>query len=48
MLRKKEKKNYLLPGTYRPIALKNILIKLVEKILTIYIVEKVETETLLL
>ena len=48
MLRNKEKKNYLLPGTYRPIALKNTLIKLAEKIFTIYIVEKVETKTLLL
>ena len=48
MLRKEEKKNYSILGAYRPIALKNILIKLAEKVLTIYIVKKVEAETLLL
>ena len=47
MLRKEEKKDYLLPGAYRPIALKNILIKLAEKVLTIYIIRKVEVVTLL-
>ena len=46
---KKEKnKNYLLLNTYRPIALKNILIKLAEKVLTIHIIEKAKAETLLL
>ena len=48
MLRKEEKKYYLLLSTYRFIALKNILIKLVKKVLTTYIIEQVETKTLLL
>ena len=48
VLRKKEKKNYLLPGIYRFIALKNTLVKLVEKVLIIYIVGKAEVEILLL
>ena len=48
MLKKKEKKNYLLLNIYRPIALKNILIKLAEKVLTMRIVGKAEAETLLL
>ena len=47
-LRKKGKKNYLLLSDYRFIALENILIKLVEKVLTIYIVGKVKAEILLL
>ena len=47
ILKKKEKKNYLLPDTYRPIVLENILVKLAEKVLTIYIIEKAEAETLL-
>ena len=47
MLKKKEKNDYLLPDTYRPIALENILIKLVKKVLTIYIVRKAEAEILL-
>ena len=47
MLKKKEKKNYLLPGTYRLIALKNTLIKLAKKVLTIRITRKAEAETLL-
>ena len=47
ILKKKEKKNYLLLGAYRSITLKNTLVKLAEKILTIYIVGKVEAETLL-
>ena len=46
ILKKKEKKNYLLPKIYRPIALKNTLVKLAKKILTIYIIEKVEMEIL--
>ena len=48
ILKKEEKKDYLLPDIYRSIALKNILVKLAEKVLTIYIIEKVEVETLLL
>ena len=48
ILKKKEKKNYLLLNTYRPIALENILVKLVKKILTIHIIGKVKAEILLL
>ena len=48
VLKKKEKKNYLLLGAYRFIALKNILIKLAEKVLIIYIAGKAEAEILLL
>ena len=47
MLKKEGKKNYSLLGAYRPITLKNILAKLVKKILTIHIVKKVEMEILL-
>ena len=45
MLRKK-KKDYLILKAYRPIALENISVKLVKKILIIYIAEKLETEIL--
>ena len=31
MLQKEEKKNYLLPGAYKPIVLKNISVKIVKK-----------------
>ena len=48
MLKKKGKKNYLLLEAYRPIAIKNILVKLVEKVLIIYIAKKAEAKTLLL
>ena len=48
MLKKKGKKNYVLPSTYRPIALKNTLVKLAKKVLIIHIIEKAEAETLLL
>ena len=48
MLKKKEKKNYLLLNAYRPIALKNILVKLAEKVLIMRIVRKAEAKTLLL
>ena len=48
VLRKEEKKNYLLLSAYRFIALENILIKLAEKVLTIYIVRKVKVKILLL
>ena len=48
ILKKKEKKNYLLPGTYKPIVLKNISVKLAKKILARSIVGKVEVEILLL
>ena len=48
ILRKKEKKDYLLLGAYRLIARKNTLVKLAEKVLTIYIVKKAEAKILLL
>ena len=48
MLKKEEKKDYLLLGAYRPIALENILVKLAEKILIIYIIGKAEAKILLL
>ena len=48
ILRKEEKKNYSLPSIYRPITLKNTLLKLAKKVLTIHIIGKVEAETLLL
>ena len=47
VLREEEKKNYLLPGAYKPIVLKNILAKLAEKVITIYIIKKVEAKLLL-
>ena len=47
ILKKEEKKNYLLLNAYRPIVLKNILVKLAKKILTIRIIGKVKAETLL-
>ena len=48
VLKKKEKKDYLLLGAYRPIVIENMLIKLAKKVLTIYIAEKAEAEILLL
>ena len=48
VLKKEEKKDYSLLNNYRPIALKNILVKLAEKVLTIHIIEKAKAETLLL
>ena len=48
MLRKKEKKNYLLLGIYRLITLKNTLVKLVKKVLIMRIIGNAEMETLLL
>ena len=48
ILRKEEKKDYLLLSAYRFIVLKNILVKLAEKILIIYIAEKAKAKTLLL
>jgi hypothetical protein len=35
ILRKENKKNYLLPSSYRPITLENTLIKIIKKILVI-------------
>ena len=47
VLKKKEKKDYLLLDTYRIIALENILVKLAKKILLMRIVGKVEAKILL-
>ena len=47
VLKKKEKKDYLLLDTYRLIALENILVKLAKKILLMRIVGKVEAKILL-
>ena len=46
ILRKKEEKKYSLLGAYRFIALKNTLVKLTKKVLTIYIIRKAEAEIL--
>ena len=46
-LRKEGKKDYSLPGSYRPIALENALAKVVEKILANRISEAAETHNLL-
>ena len=43
----KGKKNYLLLGAYRPIVLKNTLVKIAEKVITIHIKKKAEAELLL-
>ena len=48
VLQKEGKKDYLLPGTYKPIALKNILAKLAEKVIIILIIKKVKAELLLI
>ena len=48
ILKKEEKKDYLLLKAYKPITLKNTLVKLAEKILTIYIIEKAWIKILLL
>jgi hypothetical protein len=47
VLRKEQKDDYSLPGSYRPIALQNSLAKLVEKIVADRITEVVEKENLL-
>ena len=46
VLWKEGKKDYLLLGAYRPIALKNILIKLAKKVITTHIIKEAETELL--
>ena len=48
VLRKEGKKNYLLSKTYRPIALENILAKLIKKVITIYNIKKTEAKLLLI
>ena len=42
VLRKDGKKDYSLPGSYRPIALENTLVKVVEKALANRIIEAAE------
>ena len=48
VLRKEGKKDYLLPGVYRSIALRNTLAKLVKKVIIIYIIKKAEAKLLLI
>jgi len=48
ILRKEGKVDYLIPGSYRPIALKNTLSKILEKVIVDYIVDIVEEHALLL
>ena len=48
VLRKKQKKDYSLPGSYRPIALENSLTKLVEKIVADRMANAAEEHKLLL
>ena len=48
VVRKDKKKDYSLPGSYRPIALENIIAKIVEKIIAIKITQEAETRGLLL
>lgn len=47
MLRKERKKDYSLPGSYRPIALENTLAKVLEKIVATRLAESAETYQLL-
>jgi len=47
ILRKEGKVDYLIPGSYRPIALKNTLSKILEKVIADYIVDIVEEHALL-
>ena len=48
ILRKEGKVNYLLPGSYRPIALKNTLSKILERVIADYIVDTAKEHALLL
>jgi len=48
ILRKEGKANYLIPGSYRPIALKNTLSKILEKVIADHIVDMAEKHALLL
>ena len=47
IIRKEGKKDYTLPGNYRPIALKNLLAKLVAKIVTDHITAAAEEHNFL-
>jgi len=48
ILRKEGKADYLIPGSYRPIALENTLSKILEKVIADYIADMVEEYALLL
>ena len=48
ILYKKGKVDYLLPGSYRPITLENILSKILERVIAEYIVDIAEEYALLL
>ena len=48
ILYKKGKADYLLPGSYRPITLKNTLSKILERVIVDHIVDMAEEYTLLL
>ncbi len=48
ILRKEGKVDYLILGSYRPIALENTLSKILEKVIADYIVDTVEEYALLL
>jgi len=48
ILRKEGKVDYLILGSYRPIALENTLSKILEKVIADRIVDTVEEHTLLL
>jgi len=48
VLQKEGKADYLIPGSYRPIALENTLSKILEKVIVDYIADIVEEHALLL
>ena len=48
ILRKEGKVDYLIPGSYRPIALENTLSKILEKVIVDYIVDTAKEYALLL
>ena len=48
ILHKEDKKDYLLPESFRPIALKNMLIKIIKKILITHLSHTAEEYSLLL
>jgi len=48
ILRKKGKADYLIPGSYCPIALENTLSKILEKVIADHIADTVEEYALLL
>jgi len=47
ILQKEGKADYLIPGSYRPIALENTLSKILEKVIADYIVDTAEEHALL-